>query len=269
MNCPNAVNFTKMVLQAEFSVSVSWQNLSSCLWLLFNRVPGRLYLELQFFCAVANYGQVGVPDTTGSRLWALIVTQYQCHDMFSLTRVFCPLLCLGWTSIWLYCHLRNGKEHLCHETLSHSKAHLKFFLLTTYCLYCACLPCVCTTLNSGLVSTPLCFVFVNGVQVIQTVVWKEAGRAAAEWFTWGYQVDLHTVQQIPQGPVLSWHCQKEKVKAQSYSLLLWSEVWTILHKHFLWWVENQIRVAVFLTVLVHVGSVSASSLLFVANLKEK
>uniref|UniRef100_A0A665WYK0 DEP domain-containing protein n=1 Tax=Echeneis naucrates TaxID=173247 RepID=A0A665WYK0_ECHNA len=32
-------------------------NLSSCLWLLFNRVPGRLYLELVFFCAVANYGQ--------------------------------------------------------------------------------------------------------------------------------------------------------------------------------------------------------------------
>uniref|UniRef100_A0A8P4K1K2 G protein-coupled receptor 155a n=1 Tax=Dicentrarchus labrax TaxID=13489 RepID=A0A8P4K1K2_DICLA len=32
-------------------------NLSSCLWLLFNRVPGRLYLELQFFCAVVNYGQ--------------------------------------------------------------------------------------------------------------------------------------------------------------------------------------------------------------------
>ncbi|XP_028991681.1 integral membrane protein GPR155 [Betta splendens] len=32
-------------------------NLSSCLWLLLNRVPGRLYLELQFFCAVANYGQ--------------------------------------------------------------------------------------------------------------------------------------------------------------------------------------------------------------------
>uniref|UniRef100_A0A668ABH4 G protein-coupled receptor 155 n=1 Tax=Myripristis murdjan TaxID=586833 RepID=A0A668ABH4_9TELE len=33
------------------------QNLSSCLWWLFNRDPGRLYLELQFFCAVANYGQ--------------------------------------------------------------------------------------------------------------------------------------------------------------------------------------------------------------------
>ncbi|XP_059199010.1 integral membrane protein GPR155 [Centropristis striata] len=32
-------------------------NLSSCVWLLFNPVPGRLYLELQFFCAVANYGQ--------------------------------------------------------------------------------------------------------------------------------------------------------------------------------------------------------------------
>ncbi|XP_073329431.1 lysosomal cholesterol signaling protein [Pagrus major] len=32
-------------------------NLASCLWLLFNSVPGRLYLELQFFCAVANFGQ--------------------------------------------------------------------------------------------------------------------------------------------------------------------------------------------------------------------
>ncbi|KAK7939293.1 hypothetical protein WMY93_002619 [Mugilogobius chulae] len=32
-------------------------NLSSCLWLLFSSVPGRLYLELQFFCAVANFGQ--------------------------------------------------------------------------------------------------------------------------------------------------------------------------------------------------------------------
>lgn len=34
------------------------KNLSSCLWWLFNKDPGRLYLELQFFCAVANYGQV-------------------------------------------------------------------------------------------------------------------------------------------------------------------------------------------------------------------
>lgn len=32
-------------------------NLSSCLWLLLNSVPGRLYVELLFFCAVANYGQ--------------------------------------------------------------------------------------------------------------------------------------------------------------------------------------------------------------------
>ncbi|XP_073707682.1 lysosomal cholesterol signaling protein [Garra rufa] len=32
-------------------------NLSSCLWWLFSADPGRLYLELQFFCAVANYGQ--------------------------------------------------------------------------------------------------------------------------------------------------------------------------------------------------------------------
>ncbi|XP_012995494.1 integral membrane protein GPR155 isoform X2 [Esox lucius] len=32
-------------------------NLSSCLWWLFNQDPGRLYLELQLFCAVANYGQ--------------------------------------------------------------------------------------------------------------------------------------------------------------------------------------------------------------------
>uniref|UniRef100_A0A7N6B870 DEP domain-containing protein n=1 Tax=Anabas testudineus TaxID=64144 RepID=A0A7N6B870_ANATE len=32
-------------------------DLLSCLWWLFNKDPGRLYLELQFFCAVANYGQ--------------------------------------------------------------------------------------------------------------------------------------------------------------------------------------------------------------------
>ncbi|XP_061697073.1 lysosomal cholesterol signaling protein isoform X2 [Syngnathoides biaculeatus] len=35
----------------------SLANLSSCVWLLFNEDPGRLYVELQFFCAVANYGQ--------------------------------------------------------------------------------------------------------------------------------------------------------------------------------------------------------------------
>ncbi|XP_063353591.1 lysosomal cholesterol signaling protein-like isoform X2 [Pelmatolapia mariae] len=32
-------------------------NLSICVWLLFNHNPGRLYLELLFFCAVVNYGQ--------------------------------------------------------------------------------------------------------------------------------------------------------------------------------------------------------------------
>ncbi|XP_026074445.1 integral membrane protein GPR155 [Carassius auratus] len=32
-------------------------NLSSCLWWLFNKDPGQLYLELQFFCVVANFGQ--------------------------------------------------------------------------------------------------------------------------------------------------------------------------------------------------------------------
>lgn len=32
-------------------------NLSSSVWLLYNHLHGRLYLELQFFCAIANYGQ--------------------------------------------------------------------------------------------------------------------------------------------------------------------------------------------------------------------
>ncbi|KAM9851114.1 lysosomal cholesterol signaling protein isoform 2-T2 [Aulostomus maculatus] len=32
-------------------------NLSNSMWLLFNQDPGRLYLELQFFCAVTNFGQ--------------------------------------------------------------------------------------------------------------------------------------------------------------------------------------------------------------------
>uniref|UniRef100_A0A667ZT97 G protein-coupled receptor 155 n=1 Tax=Myripristis murdjan TaxID=586833 RepID=A0A667ZT97_9TELE len=45
-------------VSAGILVIAGWgYNLSSCLWLLFNRVPGRLYLELQFFCVVANYGQ--------------------------------------------------------------------------------------------------------------------------------------------------------------------------------------------------------------------
>ncbi|XP_053327084.1 integral membrane protein GPR155 isoform X2 [Spea bombifrons] len=32
-------------------------NVSSCFWWLFNMEPGRLYVELQFFCAVINFGQ--------------------------------------------------------------------------------------------------------------------------------------------------------------------------------------------------------------------
>ncbi|KAM3917480.1 lysosomal cholesterol signaling protein isoform 2-T2 [Leptodactylus fuscus] len=32
-------------------------NVSSCFWWLFNPEPGRLYVELQFFCAVFNFGQ--------------------------------------------------------------------------------------------------------------------------------------------------------------------------------------------------------------------
>ncbi|XP_015214501.2 lysosomal cholesterol signaling protein isoform X1 [Lepisosteus oculatus] len=32
-------------------------NLSSCLWWLVNQEPGRLYVELQFFCAIFNYAQ--------------------------------------------------------------------------------------------------------------------------------------------------------------------------------------------------------------------
>lgn len=63
--------------------------------------------------------------------------QYQCHDLFSVTRVFSPLLCLGWTSIWLYCHLRRGRDHLFYETLPHSNAH--FFhihnILYVLCIY--------------------------------------------------------------------------------------------------------------------------------------
>lgn len=60
---------------------LSWQNLSSCLWLLFNSVPSQLYLELQFFCAVANYGQVGLthtPGTVGVLIW-IISQSYWCN----------------------------------------------------------------------------------------------------------------------------------------------------------------------------------------------
>ncbi|XP_069472352.1 lysosomal cholesterol signaling protein isoform X2 [Ambystoma mexicanum] len=45
------------VLLCLFLMVGLFANLSSCLWWLFNLEPGRLYLELQFFCAVFNFGQ--------------------------------------------------------------------------------------------------------------------------------------------------------------------------------------------------------------------
>lgn len=51
--------FNSQVMFVGFVVVLfSLQNLSSCLWWLFNQEPGRLYVELQFFCAVFNFGQV-------------------------------------------------------------------------------------------------------------------------------------------------------------------------------------------------------------------
>lgn len=47
-----------LVLNFEFTCLFPLQNLSSCLWWLFNHETGRLYVELQFFCAVFNFGQV-------------------------------------------------------------------------------------------------------------------------------------------------------------------------------------------------------------------
>ncbi|XP_026789244.3 integral membrane protein GPR155 isoform X3 [Pangasianodon hypophthalmus] len=48
---------TRHVLLCLLLIVSLLANLSSCLWWLLNSDPGRLYLELQFFCAVANYGQ--------------------------------------------------------------------------------------------------------------------------------------------------------------------------------------------------------------------
>ncbi|KAI4880285.1 hypothetical protein NFI96_030722, partial [Prochilodus magdalenae] len=48
---------TRHVLLCLLLIVSLLANLSSCLWWLLNTDPGRLYLELQFFCAVANYGQ--------------------------------------------------------------------------------------------------------------------------------------------------------------------------------------------------------------------
>ncbi|KAA0716107.1 Integral membrane protein GPR155 [Triplophysa tibetana] len=51
------IQTTRHVLMCLLLTVSLLANLFSCLWWLFNKVPGRLYLELQFFCVVANYGQ--------------------------------------------------------------------------------------------------------------------------------------------------------------------------------------------------------------------
>lgn len=48
---------TRHVLLCLLLVIGLFANLSSCLWWLFNHETGRLYVELQFFCAVFNFGQ--------------------------------------------------------------------------------------------------------------------------------------------------------------------------------------------------------------------
>uniref|UniRef100_A0A8C6WAH4 G protein-coupled receptor 155 n=1 Tax=Nannospalax galili TaxID=1026970 RepID=A0A8C6WAH4_NANGA len=48
---------TQHVLLCLLLIIGLFANLSSCLWWLFNHETGRLYVELQFFCAVFNFGQ--------------------------------------------------------------------------------------------------------------------------------------------------------------------------------------------------------------------
>nr|XP_008117436.1 PREDICTED: integral membrane protein GPR155 isoform X3 [Anolis carolinensis] len=48
---------TRHVLLCLLLIVGLFANLASCLWWLFNQEPGRLYVELQFFCAVFNFGQ--------------------------------------------------------------------------------------------------------------------------------------------------------------------------------------------------------------------
>ncbi|NP_001263373.1 lysosomal cholesterol signaling protein isoform 4 [Mus musculus] len=48
---------TRHVLLCLLLIIGLFANLSSCLWWLFNHETGRLYVELQFFCAVFNFGQ--------------------------------------------------------------------------------------------------------------------------------------------------------------------------------------------------------------------
>lgn len=58
-----------------------------------------------------------------------------------------------------------------------------------------------------------CHRFFVTVQVVQTLEWQEEERAGLDRFTRGSQTDLYSVHQIPQGPVLSGHRQKKKVKS--------------------------------------------------------
>ncbi|KAG8432464.1 hypothetical protein GDO86_016925 [Hymenochirus boettgeri] len=48
---------TRHILLCLFLIVGLLANMSSCFWWLFNMEPGRLYVELQFFCAVFNFGQ--------------------------------------------------------------------------------------------------------------------------------------------------------------------------------------------------------------------
>ncbi|MEQ2217120.1 hypothetical protein XENOCAPTIV_021636, partial [Xenoophorus captivus] len=59
----------------------------SCLWWLFNKDPGRLYLELQFFCAVANYGQVPSHDDTVNMCVCIIVGK-SCNFKLCISQGF-------------------------------------------------------------------------------------------------------------------------------------------------------------------------------------
>lgn len=47
-------------------------------------------------------------------MWSRLLT-FSFNRVFVFqTRVFSPSLCLGWTSIWSYCHLRNGRLFVDH-----------------------------------------------------------------------------------------------------------------------------------------------------------
>ncbi|XP_062908217.1 lysosomal cholesterol signaling protein-like isoform X2 [Mobula hypostoma] len=49
--------FARHVLLCLLLIIGMFANVSSCLWLLANPDPGRLYVELQFFCVIFNFGQ--------------------------------------------------------------------------------------------------------------------------------------------------------------------------------------------------------------------